>query len=123
MAEIQSDCPILLPEQVEDVAVMERRLITNNKQGVLLTNGTGTGKTFSGLGLIKRFANQGKKNILILAPNPNIISQWIKAAREHFGLKVVQLKSMKDCGKEGEICITTYANLQGNREVVKRNWD
>ena len=123
LEEIQKQLPFLLPEQVKDVAFMERRLFTDKKEGVLLANGTGTGKTYSGLGLVKRFVNQGKKNIIIVAPNDNIIDQWIKTAAKLFKLKITKLKDRKDKGRNGEICITTYANFQDNKELVKRNWD
>ena len=48
---------------------------------MLFTNGTGTGKTFSGLGIIKRFSNAGKNNILIVVPNDKIIEDWQKSGR------------------------------------------
>ena len=58
---IDKALPYLLPEQREDVAKLEKRLIEENKNGMLFTNGTGTGKTFTGLGAVKRFANAGKR--------------------------------------------------------------
>ena len=60
---IERDLPMLLPEQRGDVAFCENRLLDNGGAGVMLTNGTGTGKTYSGLGLAKRFYDDGKKNI------------------------------------------------------------
>ena len=75
------------------------------------------------MGVVKRFVNQGKKNIIIVAPNDNVIKQWIEAAGKHFGLKIRQLDSTKDKGVENEVCITTYANFQANKELPKRNWD
>lgn len=59
--DIKHDLPILLPEQQGDVLFAEERLIENKKPGVMFTNGTGTGKTYTGLGILKRFVNQGKK--------------------------------------------------------------
>lgn len=118
---IKKDLPFLLPEQQEDVAFAEKRLIKNNGKGVLFTNGTGTGKTFTGLGVIKRFANAGKSNILILTPNNEIISAWVKTARKFFGLAVTPLKTTKDAGHA--ITITTYANMGENDSLAKREWD
>lgn len=114
---------MLQPEQQEDVEFIETRVNVNNKPGAMLTNGTGTGKTYSGLGFIKRMYDAGKKNILIVSPSESINDQWIEAANKHFDLSIEKLSSTKDSGKDGGICITTYANLQANRELVNRNWD
>lgn len=114
---------MLKPEQQEDVEFIETRVNVNNKPGVMLTNGTGTGKTYSGLGFVKRMYDAGKKNILIVSPSESINDQWIEAASKHFDLSIEKLDSTKDSGKDGGICITTYANLQANRELVNRNWD
>lgn len=123
LGSIKNDLPMLQPEQQEDVEFIETRVNVNNKPGVMLTNGTGTGKTYSGLGFIKRMYDAGKKNILIVSPSESINDQWIEAANKHFNLSIEKLSSTKDSGKDGEICITTYANLQANRELVNRNWD
>lgn len=114
---------MLKPEQQEDVEFIETRVNVNNKPGVMLTNGTGTGKTYSGLGFVKRMYDAGKKNILIVSPGESINDQWIEAAGKHFELSIEKLDSTKDSGKDGGICITTYANLQANKELVNRNWD
>lgn len=50
-----------MPEQQDDVFKAETRMFVNNKPGMLFTNGTGTGKTFTGLGIVKRFVEQGKR--------------------------------------------------------------
>ena len=123
LGSIKNDLPMLQPEQQEDVEFIETRVNVNNKPGVMLTNGTGTGKTYSGLGFIKRMYDAGKKNILIVSPSESINDQWIEAANKHFDLSIEKLSSTKDSGKDGGICITTYANLQANRELVNRNWD
>lgn len=123
LGSIKNDLPMLKPEQQEDVEFIETRVNVNNKPGVMLTNGTGTGKTYSGLGFVKRMYDAGKKNILIVSPGESINDQWIEAASKHFDLSIEKLDSTKDSGKDGGICITTYANLQANRELVNRNWD
>ena len=118
---IRKEIPILKPEQAGDVAFAEHRLIDDNKNGVLFTNGTGTGKTFSGLGIIKRMYDKGKKNIIVVAPNTNIIKQWTEAAKEYFGIEMTPLENTKDGGKG--VCITTFANFGYNHELAKKNWD
>lgn len=123
LGSIKNDLPMLKPEQQEDVEFIETRVNVNNKPGAMLTNGTGTGKTYSGLGFVKRMYDAGKKNILIVSPSESINDQWIEAANKHFDLSIEKLSSTKDSGKDGRICITTYANLQANRELVNRSWD
>ncbi len=122
---IRADLPSLRPEQQEDVQFMEQRLAVGDKPGVMLTNGTGTGKTYSGLGLIKRMWDSGKKNILIVAPSEDIINQWIDDAKNVLGndVEVRKLASTEDKGQEGTISITTYANFQSNKELGVRDWD
>lgn len=118
---IKSDLPMLLPEQQDDVVFAERRLLENKGPGVLFTNGTGTGKTFTGLGVVKRFVNQGKKNILIVSPNDKINTEWSKAAKDFFSLPVSKLKDTKDKGSG--VVVTTYANMGDNQALVNRDWD
>ena len=77
--------------QQEDVATAERRFESAPKEpGMLFTNGTGTGKTFTGLGVVKRFARRGKNNILIVAPNDKIGRDWVTSG-EKLGLTISAL--------------------------------
>lgn len=118
---INKALPYLLPEQRDDVAKAEKRLIDDNKNGMLFTNGTGTGKTFTGLGAVKRFANAGKKNILIVSMNDKIIRDFVKSALS-LNLDIHQLDGVTDNGKD-KIVATTYANLAQNLMLGKRDWD
>lgn len=118
---IKNDLPLLLPEQQDDVFKAETRMFVNNKPGMLFTNGTGTGKTFTGLGIVKRFVEQGKKNILIVSPSTGINDGWIDSGKK-FGLNIVPLKNKKDNGNNN-ISITTLNNFTSNKTLVKRNWD
>lgn len=118
---IERDLPMLLPEQRGDVAFCENRLLDNGGAGVMLTNGTGTGKTYSGLGLAKRFFDDGKKNILIITKESGVIQQWKDAANDSFGMDAHILESTKDAGKG--VTITTYANLGVNDALLSRDWD
>ncbi len=121
VANIDKALPYLLPEQRDDVAKLEKRLIEDNKNGMLFTNGTGTGKTFTGLGAVKRFANAGKKNILIVSMNDKIIRDFVKSAKA-LNLDIHQLDGVTDNGKD-KIVATTYANLAQNLMLGKRDWD
>lgn len=119
--DIKHDLPILLPEQQGDVLFAEERLIENQKPGVMFTNGTGTGKTYTGLGILKRFVNQGKKNILIVTPSNDINKAWIDAAKKDFDIKITPLENTNDIGKD--VVVTTYANMGYNNNLVNRDWD
>lgn len=117
---IRATLPVLTKEQQEDVLKIEERHNAKDGHGVLVTNGTGTGKTFTGLGAVKRFARQGKTNILIVAPSQGILLDWQKAAKL-VGLDIHILESTQDKGKG--ISATTYANLGDNRTLADRAWD
>ncbi|MFH3639624.1 DEAD/DEAH box helicase family protein, partial [Acinetobacter baumannii] len=82
-----------------DVLKTEKRLIEENKKGILFTNGTGTGKTFTGLGVAKRFINAGLKNILIVTLNDKIANDFVKSSSP-LNIKAYKLKSIKENGGE-----------------------
>lgn len=115
---IEKTLPLLFPEQQSDVLFAEKRLANN--RGVLFTNGTGTGKTFTGLGIIKRFYKQGMTEILITVPSKKIASDWVKSGKA-LGLEISDLKDTKDAGNG--ITVATYANFSKNSEIVNREWD
>lgn len=118
--EVRDAVPMLLPGQVEDVVKAEVTFSKPDVHGMLFTNGTGTGKTFTGLGVVKRFNDAGKSNVLMLAPDDKIAADWIDSAKL-LGLKATQLENTKDAG-EG-VVITTYANLGENNALASRQWD
>ncbi len=120
-SEIREVMPFLTEGQAADVEFAEARFAKPDGFGVLFTNGTGTGKTFSGLGIAKRFAMSGKSNIFIVVPKQTIADAWIDAGKDFFGLDVSRLESTKDAGQG--IVITTYANLGENPALVSRDWD
>lgn len=121
-ANIAETLPVLLPEQQQDVLAVEDRFFGKNKVGILVANGTGTGKTLVGLGAIKRFLLQGKKNILIVVPSAEIGNAWSKT-----GSSLLQIDNMARItnGKpvEGVPNIITYAALTSNKEIQGKNWD
>lgn len=111
--------PLLLPEQRDDVAKGERRFEQDN--GILYTNGTGTGKTASGLGVAKRFYNDGKQDIAVVVPTDKIASDWVKFAGM-LGMPLKQLDGLRDNGGAGPV-ITTYANFGQNETLAQRDWN
>ncbi|MEM8971357.1 MAG: helicase-related protein, partial [Pseudomonadota bacterium] len=117
---IRDTLPLLMPEQQDDVVLIERRYASESGHGMLLTNGTGTGKTYSGGGVIKRMVQAGKSDILITAPDDGIMNAWIAMGRD-LGIPISPLKDTKDAG-EG-VVVTTYANMGANKSLAKRDWD
>jgi hypothetical protein len=120
LANIRETLPILTPGQQEDVHIAETRFAQPEGYGMLFTNGTGTGKTFTGAGIVKRFDTAGKHNTLIVVPSEKIASDWQNVGKL-LRLNISQLLNTKDAGSG--IVITTYANLGLNNELVKRDWD
>ncbi|WP_288989333.1 LPD38 domain-containing protein [uncultured Pseudoalteromonas sp.] len=123
-SDILKSVPVLMPEQAGDIAKIENRFFgaENPGPGYQNTNGTGTGKTFVGLGVLKRFEQTGKTNALVAVPNDGIAQQWVQAAKEHFGLDVYLIGSdggakAKDAGRG--ITITTYATLGSNDRLIR----
>lgn len=116
---IRATLPVLNPGQVQDVKFAEDRFAGH--AGVLFTNSTGTGKTFSALGIIKRFALQDMDNVIIAVPSINIADQWRQAADKFFDLPISLLENTRDAGKG--VVITTYANFGTNRSLVNRDWN
>lgn len=118
-ASVRASLPMLLPAQQDDVVKVEQRHLKDN--GIVITNGTGTGKTMSGLGVAKRFHNAGKTNILVLVPSDKIASDWVKSAA-WLDMPLKQLSGITDNGGSGPV-ITTYANLGQNNALAQREWD
>lgn len=119
-ANIRATLPLLLPEQQDDVLKIETRFAKPQGHGMMITNGTGTGKTYTGAGAVKRFVQMGKKNILIVAPNDAVLAGW-KATLDNLGVSSAQLGGVKDAGQG--VSLTTYANLQQNNALASRAWD
>lgn len=110
--------PVLYPGQHENVAIAEKRFKVG--KGVMFTDGTGTGKTLSALGVVYRFYHQDKKEILIVVPTDQKCVDWIIEA-EMLELSIYQLVGIKDAGTE--ITVTTYANFYQNDELTTRDFD
>lgn len=96
----------------------EQRFERNN--GILFTNATGTGKTYTGLGVIKRMVKAGKENILIVVPSQTKAQDWVDDGK-NLGLDITVLPDTQTAGK-GQV-ITTYANLSENDALDRREWD
>lgn len=117
---IRATLPFLLEGQQEDVKFAEDRFAEAKGRGVLFTNGTGTGKTFTGLGIINREVRRGSDNILVVVPSDKIARDW-SAAADHLGIALQQLPDTQSNGGKGPV-VTTYANFYQNNALVKRDW-
>jgi len=125
---IRETLPFLLSEQQDDVFKAETRFFDPkhqtkelaNGKGMLFTNGTGTGKTYTGLGIVKRFVKQGKGNVLIVVPSEAKVNDW-SADGENLGLNITPLTNTTT-GGTGAV-VTTYANFRENKELLKREFD
>lgn len=134
---IEETLPFLLPQQQEDVLKAETQFFGKEHtdrehaygKGYMFTNGTGTGKTYTGLGFAKRLAKQGKGRILFVTPSQPKVSDWIKDGK-NLGLDIRSLDSIaKEKGttattESGEgMVITTYANMRQNKKILETEWD
>lgn len=121
---IAATLPLLKPGQLEDVWKAENRFINHADnedlmygKGMLFTNGTGTGKTLLGAGILKRFEKAGKDQATIIVPTDKKAKDWIEEG-SWLGLNITQLENTKDAPKG--IVITTYANMAQNPSLQER---
>lgn len=134
---IDETLPYLLPQQREDVRLAEVQFFDESHQdrehghgkGYLFTNGTGTGKTYTGLGIVKRFIKQGKNRILVVTPSQPKVTDWMKDAT-NLGIELRDLDTLsKEKGttattEKGEgAVITTFANLRQNKALLEDTFD
>ncbi|MFN3612943.1 MAG: LPD38 domain-containing protein [Rubrimonas sp.] len=119
---IDATLPVLFPSQREDVLKAETRFAQPGKHGMLFTNGTGTGKTMTGLGIIKRRVMAGQDRILVVAPNDAVIRQWGRDG-EKLGLTLTPLADKSGHGGARGVRITTYANFGDNPTLADVGWD
>ena len=137
MKNIEETLPYLLPQQQEDVLKAETQFFGKKHtdrdhaygKGYMFTNGTGTGKTYTGLGIAKRLAKQGKGRILFVTPSQKKVADWVKDGK-NLGLDIRDLDSVaKEKGttattESGEgMVITTYANMRANKKLLETEWD
>ena len=124
LANIVESMPMLLPHQAENVFKAENRFLNPPKpnevnKGMLFTDATGTGKTFTGLGIIKRMQRMGTKDVLLIVPTDQKVKDWQDDGK-HFDIDLYQLKDTKDGGKPGTMVVTTYANFRQNPALQER---
>lgn len=116
---IKATLPLLSGPQQGDVLKAELRLYRDGGKGIMLTNGTGTGKTYSGLGVAKRVVRRGG-DVLIVSP-AGVIPAWVKGASD-LGMTATPLKNKQDAGGQG-VSVTSYQNFSDNQQLIQRNFD
>ena len=115
---IKATLPYLMDAQHDDVLKAENRL--EKGAGMLFTNGTGTGKTYTGLGIINRHIRlTGDDNILVVVPSQPKVTDWIEDAH-NLDVPLTALANKKDSGK-GPV-VTTYANFRDNWWTTDRDY-
>jgi hypothetical protein len=125
---IRESLPFLLPAQQEDVEKAEIQFFDDshkdaehgNGKGYMFTNGTGTGKTYTGLGIAKRFLKQGKKRILIVTAQESKIRDFIRDAK-NLGIEATMLPDTKSKGSG--VVVTQYANMYQNYALLEDTFD
>jgi len=124
---VKDVAPLLLHDQHIDVANAENRFFGNakpsefnpNGKGMLFTNGTGTGKTFVGLGTAKRFVSAGKTEILFIVPTGKV-TDWIEDAKL-IGLEASTVPDTKSSGKG--VTVVGFENFRQNPHLWARKYD
>ena len=120
---IAQSLPQLYPEQHTDVQKGEKRLYVQGGKGMLFANATGTGKTYTGLGLIKRekqFNPDG--TILIVVPSQPKIKDWADVA-ENLDMELYQVPDTKSKPQEKGINIVTFKNFIDNNNMKDSEFD
>lgn len=121
---IAESLPVLIPHQIDNVLHTEQRFLNppaegEVNKGIMFTDGTGTGKTFTGLGIAKRWDRMGKTQQLIVVPTDQKVKDWIEDGK-FLGLDIHQLNGVDDAGDKHDKVITTYANFRQNEALMAR---
>lgn len=134
---IEETLPFLLPQQQDDVLKAETQFFDKSHKdkahaggkGYMFTNGTGTGKTYTGLGIIKRMVKQGKGRILIITPSQQKVKDWINDGKN----LCLDIRDLDDWANErgstatnekGDgVVITTFANFGTNKKLLEDQFD
>lgn len=119
---VKKTLPIALSSQVEDIVKAEKSMFVNGNKAVLFTNGTGTGKTTTALGIVKRFVKKENARVLIVTPNQEVNKGFVNEG----GWVVLSpyiLESTTDVGAGKSVVITTHANWRENENLHKEKFD
>ena len=93
------------------------------QKGVILCDEAGMGKSHEAMLIISEMWYEGKSNILIAIPNPDLLMQWAEMIKDKYSLPFSIASDAKSFDYDG-IVLTTYDYLSQNiEEADKINWD
>ena len=93
------------------------------QKGVILCDEAGMGKSHEAMLILSQSWYEGKNNILIAVPNPDLLTQWAEMIKQKYSLPFSVATENNLFNGDGLI-LTTYDYLTQNIDVAdKINWD
>lgn len=93
------------------------------QKGVILCDEAGMGKSHEAMLIISQSWYEGKNNILVAIPNPDLLVQWAEMISEKYSIPFCIASENNSFTYEG-IVLTTYDYLTQNIDTAdKINWD
>lgn len=93
------------------------------QKGVILCDEAGMGKSHEAMLILSQSWYEGKNNILIAVPNPDLLTQWSEMINQKYSLPFSVTTENNSFDGDGLI-LTTYDYLTQNIDVAdKINWD
>lgn len=93
------------------------------QKGVILCDEAGMGKSHEAMLILSQSWYEGKNNILIAVPNPDLLTQWAEMINQKYSLPFSVATENNSFNGDGLI-LTTYDYLTQNIDVAdKINWD
>lgn len=93
------------------------------QKGVILCDEAGMGKSHEAMLILSQSWYEGKNNILIAVPNPDLLTQWAEMINQKYSIPFTVATEENLFNGDGLI-LTTYDCLVQNIDVAdKINWD
>ena len=93
------------------------------QKGVILCDEAGMGKSHEAMLIISQSWYEGKNNILVAIPNPDLLVQWAEMISEKYSIPFCIASENNTFAYDG-IVLTTYDYLTQNIDKAdKINWD
>ena len=93
------------------------------QKGVILCDEAGMGKSHEAMLIISQSWYEGKNNILVAIPNPDLLVQWAEMISEKYSIPFCTASENNSFAYDG-IVLTTYDYLTQNIDKAdKINWD
>lgn len=93
------------------------------QKGVILCDEAGMGKSHEAMLIISQSWYEGKNNILVAIPNPDLLVQWAEMISEKYSIPFCIASENNSFAYDG-IVLTTYDYLTQNIDTAdKINWD